>query len=419
MRESSSVVLAAATAASFESVLLEGALLWHGISVRGSNEHDPAVGPRDILVLFNRPAECRVEPDAPGPSTKPTILAGRYVTYSHVYEQFEPNESQVVVYGEPYATVAHLVRNPHALEGALGSALVGSLWNPDEFRHPSRPEGDSPYPILTSVGCNRTCGYCPVGATFSRIYGHDYGRRSRNSAAIAQDILEAQAHKAQRFVFLADQFLDVDPVNNGSLMELAADWYRVQPTRPHVGFTVGPLEVLTNVELLNAMAECFVPQIRLSVDSLSSENLRDWALDFDPGIALEAVNALVDLRIPFRLNYIFLASGTGRELAHELAYMASLADSIKPLDRDHQLLLACDLFSNALEYPVGAPVSELRALRVTTASGTRRAIAVAVCDAIELEMKSGAPVAGTLRRIVDAATRTAEILGVQQLDLGS
>jgi hypothetical protein len=299
-----------------------------------------------------------------GDSTPPhrppgiTIRAGRRVTLDYIWCKHRPAEDEVLIYGEPYIPIQRMLAGEVNLDNLAGKAIIGPLLNPREYHTPPF-EAERTIPrIMTSIGCEKKCGYCQFGATYSSLYPGVFARRNRPWQDLRNELKAGTDRGICEFILLADQFLSQNPHENRELMLLTENWPLVSEDRPGLTFTLSPREVLNNQPLLAAMARCFNLYPTLSIDSFDSNTLALLDLDFDPSMGLEAVKYLVALNLPLRINYIFgRPQATIDGVKEELQCLRLLAETTSHLTTQQKLLLAYDIFSRTLQITYGMPVA--------------------------------------------------------------
>lgn len=258
--------------------------------------------------------------------------------------------------GEPYSLLQQLSLSREMRLESLGKILVAPLFDVMRYRPPLKKANDA-IPILTSLGCMKKCGYCSHGYSNRCLYGDGFARRSRSGKDLAGEMTAASEDGNEHFILVADQFAAGSPGDNADLFELAAAWSGKERARPVLEFTISPLEVINNRPLLQALASCFSLYPHLSVDSFDDDTLKLLDLEHDGATALDAVEFLSSLQLPFRLNYLFVRPGATVDAIHgELAGFEALAAATSHLDALQRLMLAYDLFSRRLLLSPRMPV---------------------------------------------------------------
>lgn len=385
----------------WETVLIRGALRHHGLASRVMGLEDavdhssgrdappvvpPSAPPNAVLdappaplllvVLLPAPdmdvsdLSMRLRDTFGGPRERVTVvLAGHGQTLTILGRDAgaRPAPHEIVVLGEPQATIARLATETAFLERSLGRVLVGGRPEARHFRAPPPGDGqaaglapDSPasLPVLTSLGCDKRCGYCTMASTRAKLYRGGIPRRPRPWPDLLEELAGFSDRGVDGFQLLADQFLAADPARNRDLAELARRWGSVRTRRPRLTFTVAPGEVVRNKNLLSEMASAFDLRPRLSVDSLDDQTLSLLDLDFDPPAAIEALVFLEGLGLPTRVNYIFVRPGmTAPRLRAELSRLLLVAEATAHLSYREKLVLGHDIFSRRLEVLPGTPVA--------------------------------------------------------------
>jgi hypothetical protein len=283
----------------------------------------------------------------------PTVFAGRDVTRRHLGQREAPDEHELLLHGEPYAFIARLAGDPLLFEQLRGTAVVGPLLDPRQYRTPSTPLRQGLWtPLVTSVGCGRSCPYCADGPMYADLYRERFGRRSRPWRDLARDIVALKRQGGERLLLLADRFLAEDAGENGELRELAANWSR-ELGRPALSFTVSTVEVVNNRDTLELLSQHGQLYPRLWVDRLE-----------DATSLLQAVRFFADRRLSVRLSCALAGPGATIEgVREELRTLASLADVMSYLPPEHQILVAHDLFSSRPRILASAPRSAPSAAR--------------------------------------------------------
>lgn len=293
------------------------------------------------------------------------VLAGHNITLGYLQKTFLPTENEVLIYGEPYVLITRLAKNPRLFTRLRGKAVFGPLLDPRKYRTApiiTRQVGLAS--IMTSMGCQKRCGYCSYGATYFHLYPDRFTRRSRSWQDVAREIIDLMGEGIGYFSLLADQFLARTLEENQELCSLAQYWKSEEMERPTLIFTVSPVEVLNNMPILEDMSHSFQLYPRLSIDSLDNKTLALFDLGFDASTALEAVKFFAYLKLPFRINYIFVRPGvTIARIREEFSHFASLAAATSYLSPKEKLLLAHDLFSGSLHIMQGSPIAGIKGIR--------------------------------------------------------
>ncbi len=286
------------------------------------------------------------------------ILAGRAVTLEYLQKKFPLKDNEILIYGEPYALIPDIIKDQKLMERLKGKAILGPLLNPAAYRSPPAvPSQNDWVYILTSLGCQKKCGYCTYGATYSHLYSKAFLRRARPWQDIKVEMAYFMSKGIDQFVLLADQFLSKTPQDNLDLLNLSLDWNPEKNGRPMLIFTVSPLEILSNKALFETMSCSFRLYPRYSIDSFDNDTLNLFDLGFNALEAMEALKFLSHLKLPFRINYIFIRPGmTLGGIKKELNFFKSLDNVTFYLDPYEKLLLARDLFSTSLNLMQGSPL---------------------------------------------------------------
>jgi hypothetical protein len=344
------VILSSAGEEDPEVLLLRGALRYCHTSTSISTE--PLAGTRPLFF---------VDASSGQPCRDLVVRVGRRVTQQHCQAPQPVSPDEIVVLGEPYSTVQEFALRRESLQAARGKALVGPLFDVRQYSSP--PSGHSPAALMTSLGCEKRCGYCSYGAACRSLYGSGFTRRPRPAQDLCRELAAATAAGIGSFQILADQFLSANTQHNGELRELACSPSVRNLGKPALCFTVSPREVVNNQELLLALSDAFILCPRLSIESLDDQTLSLLDLDFDSAIALQAFEFLTTRAIRLRLNYLFVRPGMTMEVVRrEFRWFRTFADcasDLTPLDR---LLLAHDLFSRSLQLLPGAPVTAIKGI---------------------------------------------------------
>lgn len=351
-------VLTPYSAEHWEPILLRGALLYFDIpSCVVDDSTCPEVAGAPFRVAIPASAARNVISSLPAYDGI-TVLAGRSVTLSYLRKDLSPEENEVLIYGEPYALIPQFVRNPILLKQSRGKAILGPLLDTNQYRTPSgaRPSTGM-VPLMTSIGCEKKCGYCSYGATYSCLYPGSFSRRPRGWRSLEKEMTCFIATGADSFSFIADQCFSTDPEKNEELTDLAHEW-NGRNGRPMCAFTISPAEVLNNKPTIEAMSRSFRLLPRLSIDSFDDSTLSALHLNFDASTALEAVRFLACLKLPLRLNYLFVTPWkTIQSVQTEFSYFLQLANELSYLSPYQQALITQDLFFGRLGFPPGAPIS--------------------------------------------------------------
>lgn len=354
----------------WETTLIRGVLQSYDIpSVILSNGSLSAIAHADVCVVLGTLSSVwkRLLPNKKiRKISKNIILAGRAVTYGYLKKKIAPVEREILICGEPYASIVFLARKKELLDEIKGKVVLGPLLDLEKYRMPFPLVGRDRKPalLLTSLGCNKRCGYCSYGTTFSKLYGKEFSRRSRSRKAVARDMITSIVNGIDEFRAVADQFLALKKEENSELRMLTCAWRRLSDRRPRLSFTIAPRELLENKELIGAMDQCFELVPSLSIENLDDRALELFDLGFDAATALEAAEFLSSRKIPFRINYIFVRPGATMEgMRAEFANLASLASMTSFMTPHQQLLLSEDIFSGELRIMPCSPLAERREAR--------------------------------------------------------
>lgn len=347
----------------WESRTIRGALLYHGItskvcdlsSINGFDDDLCVVLPsrKDRLNLTDL---CHVN--------KTLLLAGHHITLQHLYGVLPIPDNVIVVYGEPYRAIPRFVKNKDLLAQSRGKAILGALCDPREYvAVPGTCHTDTSL-VITSLGCVKKCAYCTYGCTYSRLYGHEFSRRSRPWQDIENELIASLDKGVDCFQMTASQFLSSDPEENLEIRSLAFNWNSEVTGRPPVAFTVSPVEVLNNRPIIEAMSRAFRVYPRLSIDSFDDRALALFDRDYDAAVAMEALEFLAALKLPLKVNYIFMRPGIDiASINKEIAYLKLLASATSYLSAYDKLLLAYDIFSSSLLVYEAAPIAFKKGIR--------------------------------------------------------
>lgn len=350
----------------WESTLIRGALWYFGIPSRVLDYESFNDDVKDALYVI---LAARAEKETMLPFLQRfqgiIVLAGRNFTLEHLQKTLLPAKNEIIIYGEPYVLITRLAKNKRLVNQLQGRAVLGPLLDPREYRtSPIITRQAGWVSIMTSIGCQKKCGYCSYGATYSRLYPKGFARRSRPWQDVATEIIDLMGKGTEHFLLLADQFLARAPEENQELRSLAWHWKSQEMRRPTLAFTISPVEVLNNKPILEAMSHSFHLYPRLSIDSLDNNTLALFDLDFDASTALEAVKFFAYLKLPLRINYIFVRPGvTIESIREEFCHFVSLTAATSYLAPQEKILLAHDLFSESLRIMHGAPIARKKGIR--------------------------------------------------------
>ncbi len=350
----------------WESILIRGALWHYGITSKVLDCLCIDEINEDILYIFlsnNKENEVAFSHLSKLGAT--IIFAGRHITYKYLQKKFPISENGILIYGEPYALIPFFMKNQELIGQFRGRAVLGPLLDPRAYRTPLDSEGQkSSALIMTSIGCQKQCGYCAYGTTYSNLYTEKFSRRCRPWQNIEKEIKDFMQEGTDQFILLADQFLSVDPEKNQELYSLVRCWDPEEMGRPTFIFTVSPLEILNNKLILEAMSKSFKIYPRYSIDSFDNRALTLFDLNFDTSDAMEALKFLASLKCPFRINYIFIRPGmTVEKIKEELFYFESLNSMISYMTPYEKLLIAHDLFSVSLDIVPGTSIADKEGIR--------------------------------------------------------
>jgi hypothetical protein len=350
------VVLLAPEGDDWEVDLIRGALWYVGVSARyGRRGCDPTEGNRLSIAIPRYQADGRLS--RPQPVSGTVVLVGRAVTTEYRLGAASAAGNEILIYGEPYGLLQELAVNEDLVLRSRGLALHGPLFDVRRYRSPRLPAGADKMSILTSLGCRKKCGYCSHGSNGRFFYGECFQRRPRPGADLLDEMAAGVAAGIRHFVMVADQFLSLDPAENTALFDLTAAWRKEEWGTPVVEFTTSPAEVLSNRQLLAALSCSFRLLPRLSIDNFDARACALLDLEFDTASALASVQVLASLRLPIRVNYLFVRPGATIEgLRHEFSCFEALAEMTSYMGPLERLFLAYDLFTGRLRLTPGAPV---------------------------------------------------------------
>lgn len=233
-----------------------------------------------------------------GPSWR-TAIVGREVAYQHEAYRLMLGGRGRAVPGDPHHFVAAI------LEGRSG-AEVPELWDPADYRcsYLDAPWiGNTAY-LRFGNGCQRSCGYCPYGYHFQRIYGSDRVR-VRPAAALEREIDQWVSAGKRDFRLVADQVLICPEEHNDSLEEVCK-MIASRANGNRVFFTTTPSDVVRNRRLLARCQRQVSLRIMLCFDLMVDPMLARFDLPSREGEIAEAVNVLSSLRIEILPHFIFL-----------------------------------------------------------------------------------------------------------------
>jgi hypothetical protein len=348
----------------WESHKIRGALLYKGITSRVCDLSfiDDFRDDLCVVLLSSRDRFNLIELCS---ATNTTFLfAGHYITLQYLQGGLQVPENVVLVYGEPYRTVPQLAKDKELLKQSRGTAVLGDLYDQREYVPAPGTYSTNTSLVVTSLGCEKRCGYCTYGATNFRLYGHRFSRRSRPWQDLERELIQLLDRGVDLFQMTASQFLSNDPEQNIEIRSLAYNWDCEANGRPKVAFTVSPLEVLNNRSILKAMSRAFRVYPRLSIDSFDDQALALFDREYDAAAALKAVKFLAALKLPFKVNYIFIRPGIDiARLDNEIAYLKLLASATSYMSSYEKLMLAYDVFSSSLLVYEGAPIAFEKGIR--------------------------------------------------------
>lgn len=350
----------------WESVLIRGALWHYGITSKVLDCLCIDEINEDTLYVFlskNKENEAALSHLSNLGAT--IIFAGRHITYKYLQKKFPISENDILIYGEPYALIPFFMKNQELLDQFKGKAVLGPLLDPRAYRTPLDSERqNSSALIMTSMGCQKQCGYCTYGTTYSNLYTQNISRRCRPWQNIEKEIKDFMLEGIDHFILLADQFLSADPEMNQELYSLVQCWDSEGIDNPTFMFTVSPIEILNNKPLLESMSKSFKIYPRYSIDSFDNRTLNLFDLNFDASDAMEALRFLASLKCSFRINYIFIRPGiTVEKMKEELFYFDLLNSLISYMTPYEKLLIAHDLFSVSLDVIPGASIADKKGIR--------------------------------------------------------
>lgn len=174
------------------------------------------------------------------------LVAGREASYqAEAIQRLAAGRATVVV-GDPHRVVLDAFQGVWPAE----ARVTAPAWDPDDYE-PAYPgerwTGRTAY-LRLGAGCERTCGYCPFGHCFERLYGPGR-RRCREPARIVDEARGwvERGHRAFRLV--ADQVLGEDGRANGAFEETCAGIGRLCEDAS-VAFTATPRDLLAHRDVL-------------------------------------------------------------------------------------------------------------------------------------------------------------------------
>lgn len=350
----------------WEPTLIRGALWYHGIPSRVLDYASlEKIDENALCVILSTNKEEIVTFSHQHKLQGIIVLAGHDITLEYIQKKPHIAENEILIYGEPYALILQIAKNPRLLNQLKGKAILGPLLNHREYSTYPAIEGQEGWAfIMTSIGCQKRCGYCTYGATYSCLYPKDFSRRPRPWQDVEKEIIDYMEKGTKNFILLADQFLSADEKENQELRSLALHWKPEKMGKPTLIFTVSPVEILNNKPILEAMSHSFHLYPRLSIDSFDNNTLALFDLCFNASTALEALKFLAYLKLPLRINYIFIRPGVTIEIIKvEFSYFKSLAIAVSYLTPYEKLLLAHDLFSRSLSIMKGAPIARKKGIQ--------------------------------------------------------
>jgi len=340
--------------------VIQGALQYYGIPSMILQEPNPDISTTNSLVVALTTLEQKDKVFSfLGQKTGPVIFAGHQVTLEYLLANPHITEDEIMVYGEPFATIAKIARQPELIWEMKGNAVLGPLFDLREYRPTlAVSEGQQTSQLLTSLGCQKQCGYCTYGATYSQLYLGNPIWRPRPSEELDQELCELLERGARRIWLAANQPLSKNGDENKALLNLAQRWEGRKEPLLELSFDLSPQEALHNRALLEAMSRSFEIFPRLSVDSFDDGTLELLDLTHDVAAAMEAIEYLSHLQIAFRLTYILIRPEmTLRTLKQELIWMREVDAQTSYLPPQHKLLLAHDFLWNQLRLHPCMPVS--------------------------------------------------------------
>lgn len=350
----------------WESNLIRGALWYFGVPSRVCHDKDSGEVSNDTLcVVLSAYYEKKAPFDNPQLFRGTIVIAGRNVTIEYLQGRLRPADNEILIYGEPYTLIRQLAMDQGLVKQLRGKSVLGVLLDPREYCTPPILKAQEGWAyIMTSMGCQKRCGYCSYGTIYSGLYPKDFTRRSRPWKDIEKNIIDLMGEGINSFKLLSDQFLSRNPEENKELYSLAQNWNSYKTGKPIIAFTVSPLEVLNNKITLESMSHSFYLHPRLSIDSFDNNTLDLLDLDFDASTALEALKFLAYLKLPLRINYIFIRPGmTINSIREEFFYFKLVAVVTSYLNFYEKILLIDDFLSNSLGLIQGAPISHKNGIK--------------------------------------------------------
>jgi hypothetical protein len=285
------------------------------------------------------------------------VFAGHQATLGYILGDRQITEDEIVVYGEPFAAITELARQERLVDQMRGNAFLGPLLNLREYRPPATNWKQQTHLLLTSLGCQKRCGYCTYGVIYSRLYGANRLWRSRPAHDLHQELTEIVDRGITRIWLAAHQLVSKNGEDNDALLHLTHHWENEQSQRPELCFDLSPTEVLSNKQLLEFMSCSFDIFPRLSVDSFDDDTLDLLDLTHNAAAAMEAVEFLSHLKVSFRINYILIRPGMNLgALRRELRYLREVDTLTSYMTPQHKLLMANDFLWNHLRLHPCMPV---------------------------------------------------------------
>jgi hypothetical protein len=280
-------------------------------------------------------------------------IVGREVAYQHeAYCKILGDRGRAFS-GDPHFFVETLLKGSDAEEAPV-------LWNPGEYRcsYLDAPwTGNTAY-IRLSNGCQRTCGYCPYGYHFQRLYGADRVL-TRPVAEIEKEIVLWDASGRRDFRLVADQVL-ICPEERNDYLEDVCRLIARRTNGSRVSFTTTPCDVINNRRLLADCQQQVSLRIFLCFDTMVDPLLARFNLPYREAQISEAVNLLTSLRIDVYPHFIFINPFMNcASILRTIDLIEEIIPKIKFLDWQASVDFVRSLFCSALRQDEVTPADPM------------------------------------------------------------
>jgi hypothetical protein len=281
----------------------------------------------------------------------PVICAGYQITVEYLRGIVFPSSNDSIVYGEPYTYIGEVLKKPGLLSDTLGRSVLGSLTDPnDNMLALKSIQCQNYHSLFTSIGCEGKCAYCSYSNIYSGLYKNRDAWRPRSSENLIHDINLLTESGRDKIWLTGHQLFKKDSNESSSLLQMLSGMDK-KNRNLKLYFNVSPLHVVHNKEVIYKLSQCFQLFPRLMIDSFDEESLRLFHLEHTNRDAFNAIHFLNELKIHYRISYIFLRPHlTLERLNEELFHIDKLDSCSTHFSREEKLMMAGDIFLSHLKY---------------------------------------------------------------------